>query len=163
MDSHILYQSGGSCCHQMWNHHVLLTGDVLMEIVRQSLMGLMGLPCFGMHQGVAKDGVRRTKTPRHRRPLNARSRHRSLQRTGGPRFDGSTPDGNPQAFRHRSRSVRMGAWMKARYTACLGYYETGETGCCFQYHCSNSWSYDSGKTQSQRCGDAWYKEGGVMD
>jgi len=134
-----------------------------MEIIRQNLMELMELPCFDMHRGVARDGVHQTERPHRRRLPKARSRHTSLQTTGDLRFDGDTPGGNPRVFPHTSRSVRMEAWMRVQYTVFLVYYETDENGCCFQNHCSNSWSFDSVKTQSRRCGDAWYKGGGVID
>jgi hypothetical protein len=163
VDSHILCQFGDSCCRQVWSRHVLSTRGVLKETVRQNLTVLMGSTCFDMHQGVAGDRVRQTRTPHYRQPLKAQSRHRSPQTIWDRLFDGSTPDGNPRAFLHMSRNVRMEVWTKVRYAVCLVYCETDETGCCFQNHCSRSSSCDSAGTQSRRGGDAWYKEGGVID
>jgi hypothetical protein len=134
-----------------------------METAQRNLTELMRLLCFDKHQGVAWDEDRQIETPHRCRPPKAQSRHRSLQTTWGLLFDDSIPDGTARAFLHMSHSVRTVVWTKVRYTVCLVYCEIDETGYCFQNYCWNSWSCDSAWTQNRRGGDAWYKEGGVID
>ncbi|KAG9679846.1 hypothetical protein KCU99_g59, partial [Aureobasidium melanogenum] len=59
--------------------------------------------------------------------------------TGGPLLDDSVRAGDPRAFPHMFRSAQTGVLMKVR------------------------WSCDSAGSQNRRGGDAWYKEGGVVD
>jgi hypothetical protein len=134
-----------------------------MEKVQRNLTELMILPCFDRHQGVTWDEDRQIETPHRCRPPKAQSRHRSLQMTWGLLFDDSIPDRTARTFLRKSHSVRTVVWTKVRYTVYLVYCETDGTGYCFQNYCWNSWSCDSVWTQNRRGGDAWYKEGGVID
>lgn len=62
-----------------------------------------------------------------------------------------------------SRNVQMEVLKKVQYTVFLVCCEIDEIGCCFQNHCSNSWSCDSAGFPNQLGGGAWYEEGGVVD
>lgn len=136
-----------------------------METVRQNLMELMELPGFDIYQVGAKGEARQTKIARrhHHQLLKAQSKHMFLQTTWDPLLGDSVRAWSPRAFPHMFRSAQTGVLMKVRYTGCLVYCETDENGCCFQNHYSKSWSCDSAGSQNRRGGDAWYKEGGVID